>query len=286
MAPPLSPRSPAATSVALPSSDPSITLEGRLSLKPGTGAYAAAILIIAHPHALLGGSLRDPVASALASRGASSPAFAAVCRVNARGVGSSGGGRAVGLGPSPDDVLAVAGAVVERVLEERAEAAKTDVPPPPPPRVYLAGHSWGACVCAAAAATAASAAPPLPFTIGGVATVSPPLGLVPSLALGAGRAFAALARAPATPVLAIIGDRDQFAAPGRVTAAVEAVSAARAKIARPPGAPPPAPAACVIVEGADHFWAPDDDSWTGNWGEVAGRVVDWCERVEEETRAG
>ena len=286
------PRTPPATTTFLPSSDPAVSLEARLTLKPGVGARAPAVLVIAHPHGLLGGSLRDPVAAALASRGAASPAFAAVCRVNARGVGRSEGGRAVGLGAGPADLLAVAGAVVAAVERERASVAgegSAPRPPRPPPRVHLAGYSWGACVSAAAAAAAsASSAGPAPSPpVAAVAAVSPPLGLAPSLALGASRAFAALADAPATSVLAVIGDRDQFASAGRVVAAVEKVNSARARAAASssPSPSPPASAECVVVEGADHFWGRDEDgAWAGDWGAVAAQVVAWCEAVEAGAR--
>ena len=66
-------------------------------------------------------------------------------------------------------------------------------------------------------------------------------------------------------------------------AAVEKLNSVRAAASSSPT--PPAPAECVVVEGADHFWGRDEDgAWAGDWGAVAARVVAWCEAVEAGAR--
>lgn len=268
---PASPRSAKVEAVTFPAADPTLALDGRLLLKLDPLATANAVLVVLHPHALLGGSLRDPVAAALARAAAAHPAFTAVARFNLRGVGGSDGRRGLGLGPGPADALAVAAAVVDRVVRARGGGGA-------PPRVYLAGYSWGACVAAAAAAAPGSG-------VAGVACVSPPLGWAASAALGAGAAFAALGGAPSIPARVVIGDCDQFAGEGRVRAAVSGANRARARAAEraaaargPPAHPPPLELVdLAIIPGADHFWAGDggDGAWAGEWGEVALSAVAW-----------
>lgn len=125
---PISPRSPLAERVSFPSSDaPDVTLEGRLALRRGQrriseeaeGAAAAAAtagrigggvnggastptttspplpdlaLVLLHPHAALGGSMADPICTAIYREAKKHPRFGAVARYNARGAGAGSGG--------------------------------------------------------------------------------------------------------------------------------------------------------------------------------------------------
>ena len=123
---PVSPRSPLAERVSFPSADADVTLEGRLALRRGGSSEAAdglprsigggggggdaststppplllpdLALVLLHPHAALGGSMADPICSAIYREARKHPRFGAVAKYNARGAGESGGGSGFGRG--------------------------------------------------------------------------------------------------------------------------------------------------------------------------------------------
>ena len=280
--------------VRLPSSDPCITLAGRLAVAASAPAPTSTPpprlgLLLLHAYPRLGGSSGDPVITAAfhAARARHGPKkgsllFSVILRYDQRGVGASGGAKALWGGPDAADAAALAGRMLGR------GGGLPGVPACD--RVYICGYSWGGALGAVGAAG-------LPGVAGWVG-VSPPLGGAAGLALRTGRAAAALGAAPTTPGLVILGDRDQFCSVRSAIRAVAAVNAERQRRAgvgvgvgvgvgagggRPP--PPPAPLDLAVVDGADHFWG-GATACCPSWGDVAGRVLDWVEGVERERERG
>lgn len=396
---PVSPRSPLAERVSFPSADPDVTLEGRLALRHGhqqqqqqanksnePGGFARSggdggggnaststttptpppqlpadlALVLLHPHAALGGSMADPICSAIYREAKRHPRFGAVARYNARGAG----GGALGGGPlclllsslwrsrrPCDDAAAVIRAVAtgegieidgeptfgdddeeEREGEEEEEedgrscsssaaatptAAAAGTTPfslgrrrrhrrrkgyPRIARTFVVGYSWGSCIGAAAASDLASAkeeqeeeekeddnggsggATANPVEIGGFVAVSPPLGAAASLALGSGRYFSSLSRAPSLPVLVAMGDRDLFCGEGAARSAVESVNRARRRGCKD-DAGLFCPLSLEVSPGLDHFWGAEDDPWSREEiGRLAERVVAWILEQDDEER--
>ena len=427
---PVSPRSPLAERVSFPSADADVTLEGRLALWQGqkqqqqansseAGASARSsdgdaststppppppppplpadlALVLLHPHAALGGSLADPICSAIYREAKGHPRFGAVARYNARGAGGSSalfGGRG-GLSlllsslwrsrQGCDDAAAVIRAVStgegieidgepsfgdddeeeeedggEGGEEDRrgggascsssaaatptaAAAAATTTTPfslrrrrrrrrrkgyPRISRTFVVGYSWGSCVGAAAASDLASAkeeqeeeeeeekgggggetaAAAAPVKIGGFVAVSPPLGPAASLALGSGRFFSSLARAPSLPALVAVGDCDLFCSERAARSSVESVNRARSRSRKErrekkkekeeekggrdgdddddDAAADLQAVSLEVSPGLDHFWGAEDDPWSREEiGRLARRVVAWVLEQDERQR--
>ena len=209
--------------VRLPSSDPCITLAGRLAVAASAPAPTSTPpprlgLLLLHAYPRLGGSSGDPVITAAfhAARARHGPKkgsllFSVILRYDQRGVGASGGAKALWGGPDAADAAALAGRMLGR------GGGLPGVPACD--RVYICGYSWGGALGAVGAAG-------LPGVAGWVG-VSPPLGGAAGLALRTGRAAAALGAAPTTPGLVILGDRDQFCSVRSAIRAAAAVNAER-----------------------------------------------------------
>jgi hypothetical protein len=131
---------------------------------------AVATAVVCHPHPLQQGTMSNKVVTTLAR--AFTRLGADTVRFNFRGVGSSAGSYADGIGER-DDALAV-------VAWCRARW--------PSRRIYLGGFSFGAAVAAAIAARAAPA---------GLVTVAPPIDRLPADFV-----------APVCPWLLVHGDAD------------------------------------------------------------------------------
>jgi alpha/beta superfamily hydrolase len=157
-----------AGSVGIEIPGPAGVLEGAIDASAGP---AVATAVICHPHPLQQGSMSNKVVTTLARTFARLGADAV--RFNFRGVGSSAGSYADGVGEREDALAVVAWA--------RARW--------PERRLFLGGFSFGAAVAAAIAARVAPA---------GLVTVAPPIDRLPA-------DFAA----PLCPWLLIQGEDDE-----------------------------------------------------------------------------
>ena len=156
----------------------------------------------------------------------------------------------------------------------------------------------------AAAAFAAAAAP---VKIGGFVAVSPPLGPAASLALGSGRFFSSLARAPSLPALVAVGDCDLFCSERAARSSVESVNRARSRSRKErrekkkekeeekggrdgdddddDAAADLQAVSLEVSPGLDHFWGAEDDPWSREEiGRLARRVVAWVLEQDERQR--
>jgi alpha/beta superfamily hydrolase len=268
--------------------------------------------------------MRDPVVAALFRSlvRSPSPSDGVLCchtaaRFNARGVGES---ESVPEGASLAASWAAALAlpeqrnerdakdlldVVAHALREAAAAATAsaegaapapaDASSPSPQRrrrLWLIGYSHGSLVASRALPMLKERLPHIDADaeLAGVVAVAPPLGLVCSFFLDAGRAFAPFARpaeGDAAPRMALLGTRDNFTSLEQLRAALgedqgekeeeqkeeqaageEAAGGAAAAAGR---------ARVVLLEDADHFF------W-GRVGEVAEAVAGFVAEVEEGRR--
>jgi alpha/beta superfamily hydrolase len=271
---------PPSRTLLIPSSEPRVQLSAKVAVSPTAAKTKTTTptvgLLLLHAYPRLGGSSADLVLTSIfhAAR-KSSGAFAVVLRYDQRGVGGSGGARALWGGPDAAD----AGAVAARLLDGSLHASIPRVD-----RLYAVGYSWGAALAALGT---------LPSVAGWVG-VSPPLGGLAGAALRTGRAASALAAHPATPGLVILGDRDQFASVRGVESVLARVNAQREAASEGRAPSPPATRSdggsggggvsrveLKVVDGADHFWGAAS-AWCDSWGTVAGLVLDWIGGVEEE----
>lgn len=187
-----------------------IELEGVLHLPEGVRPLGG--VAICHPHPLYGGSLHHPMVAALAREAAKQGA--AALRFNFRGTGESGGEHGEGLAEKAD----VAAALAFLGQEISASAG-----------LALAGYSFGAAVATAYAADEVAG-----YGLAALALIALPVAF-PDLEWSAG----SLRRVQGTPVLAVVGERDEYAPPAAVGRALAALGA-RGKL--------------LLVPGADHFF--------------------------------
>ena len=250
--------------VSLASSDPAITLSARLAADTASTSTSAPRLglLLLHAYPRLGGCSGDPIVTATFHAARKREAgFSVVLRYDQRGVGRSGGGKAVWGWADAADAAAIAG----RMLEGSAAPGVPAVE-----RLYVLGYSWGSALAALGVVGAGLAG------VAGWVGVSPPLGGLAALTLRTGRVGAALGAHPAVPGLVILGDRDQFCGVAAAERAVAGVNAARAAT---DGAEK---VDLAVVEGADHFWG--GAAWDHSWGEVAARALGWVREVEKRRR--
>jgi len=173
---------PATVSVVIPG--PVGALE---AVVDSTGEIPAAVAAICHPHPLEQGTMHNKVVTTLAR--AFTQLGAASVRFNFRGVGSSAGSYADGVGES-EDALAVV---------DWCRTRWRDRP------LYLGGFSFGAAIAIAIAARVAPR---------GLVTVAPPIGRLP-----------ADLEPPQCPWVLVHGDADDIVAPGPVPAWATALAA-------------------------------------------------------------
>ena len=178
-----------------------LRLEG--ALHEGDGELLAVAL---HPHPQYGGDMHNHVVTAVC--GALAESGATTLRFNFRGAGRSEGAFDSGHGEAND-----ARAAVDALRALRPDG-----------RLLLAGYSFGAMI---AAATAADVRPDA------LALISPPLGMMPTLAID-----------PELRTLLITGDDDRIAPPD----ALRALDAPNRTI--------------VVAPGVDHGWWPGLDELT------------------------
>lgn len=190
-----------------------LSLEGHWDWPTGDGPFPAAV--VCHPHPLLGGDMWNNVVNAvcLALARRSIAAF----RFNFRGVGSSQGDYAGGVGEAED---------VQSALEFVGNADKVDAQ-----RLGLVGYSFGASVILAAL--------PRIRQVAALALISTPLPTadISSVLLPAPdwHYFAGYPR----PKLLVSGDRDTFAPPTELHRLAEKLAP---------------PKEVVVIPKMDHFW--------------------------------
>jgi uncharacterized protein len=187
-----------------------VELEGMLHWPEGGQPRGG--VVVCHPHPRYGGNLHNAVSTALA-REATAQGLAAL-RFNFRGTGESEGEHGEGLAEKADVAAALA------FLGQELSASA---------RLALAGYSFGAAVAAAYAADEAAG-----YGLAALALVALPVAF-PDLEWSA----AALQRVQGTPVLAVVGERDEYAPPAAVGRALAALGA-RGRL--------------LLVPGADHFF--------------------------------
>ncbi|KNE64187.1 hypothetical protein AMAG_09232 [Allomyces macrogynus ATCC 38327] len=268
-----------------------ITLEARIHHGIPNGRGDGWGVIISHPYARLGGDLDNAVVRELAASIATQLGVP-VLRYNMRGVGKSTGKSSLTATAEANDLHAL---VDWWTLTSHAQSPPMHVDPSTgtswlrakPSKIILVGYSYGAMVSVPVARTHPC--------VKAAVFVSPPSRLVPVLA---GFRAAAAFRDPLPPTLPklfVLGNQDQFAnAKHMVTYAEDLVG-----LSNLPGAVPPMPspadgpavtvaiedveqvaatktafegraadppklaalgAQVVVVPGADHFWAGEEDA--------------------------
>ena len=200
------------------------------------GARSDLVAVLCHPHPKLGGNMNCNVVTSmqdgLTRWGVSS------LRFNFRGVGRSSGGKTWGGSHEAEDVHAAIAFAMAKGGSQR--------------RVLLLGYSFGAAVSTSVAATA---------ELAGLVLVAPPWGWLSSMVLGKHQNSLPALRERPLPVLAVIGDEDNYTSVSRFESKLDLIGR---------------PVRRVVVPGVDHFFV-------GRESAVVDAVVAW---IHEEVAQG
>ncbi|RMZ57047.1 hypothetical protein APUTEX25_002279 [Auxenochlorella protothecoides] len=233
------------------------SLEGDIYRK--TPSLHGVGVLVLHPYAYLGGSMRDPVVTELFGCLCRSSWTSVILRYNQRGVGASTGYRQPRGSGDFQDVL--------DVLDYLAGT----LPPGTNKRLVVVGYSWGCCVAAHALRH--------PLIAAYVGVSFPLSGL--SMILGTKGHFEELGGTRHLPRLLITGSQDQFSGEAQLMQSLTKAGGRLLEdddsfqVVGTSGAPAPTPGGAAAAPLLLRVWAGADHFWLDQVAAMAEYVNDW-----------